>query len=711
MKEKIYSLEEYIKKINSYFEDSEEHNDKIDRYLYRGQADYSWPVKSSTCRFFSRNYPILDLTPSLMTDYVNRQKETIRKFTKENNAEYSLRHFGGDTPYIDFSRNCLVALYFACEELQGVKDGIVYLIEKGNVANIGEVVEINDGNNQAESRIRAQYACFVNPSKVEINKDILKKIFIDKDAKAKIIEQLEELQICRTTIYPDLMEYIRHQGQYTDVFKDEILNKIINLPESSYQEYPNVITSLLNLQNNKRITNNERKMIYCQLIKYYLNDKQPDKALEMLDEKALKENKIMEGDDRVGVSYKYGKETFFIIYSYMRGKCYLSKRMYKRALREFEEAIKDISKNENRELWKQKGLLDKIREIAREINNEMAYPMIKLDPRQLDKALKLLNYGNEMELQEKRGGLCYECGEYRKAIDEVKKLESDAAYNLRGRCYFEIHKAEGGCLEIARQCFNMAIDHTEEKNSLDHRYQLAVTYHDLDDNHYNDFDRAIEIYSKLSKNPFYSEDAMHKAAKYTHKKAKNGGSLNFKIMFEALTKYLDAIRGRKSENNATNFVDLAEVLWDIYLFEEKYPDREKETVSIKHDIQEELGKLTTFRESGQKEVHKLLNTVNTAKLTDKTNLLLMITYLLQIVVAIYPKDEYAYRQLGIVYEELWRNSDNVDYIDKALDAYNNSRYFYVKKGMYYKYEKVQSVLEELNVKIKFLIDIQLKNEK
>jgi|GEM_PF-4213305 hypothetical protein len=48
----------------------------------------------------------------------------------------------------------------------------------------------------------------------------------------------------------------------------------------------------------------------------------------------------------------------------------------------------------------------------------------------------------------------------------------------------------------------------------------------------------------------------------------------------------------------------------------------------------------------------------------------MNVYLLQIVVAIYPEDEYAFNKLGILYETLWQNSKNEDYADKALAAYN-----------------------------------------
>lgn len=706
--EKIDSLQTYLQKIDSIFKKSEE-----SELLYRGQADYYWPIKSSACRFFSMTYPILELSPTLMTDYIEKQKETIKKFTNEENPHYSLRHFGGHTPYIDFSRNCLVALYFACEELQGLEDGAVYIVP--NSTQIGELDEISYRNNQAESRMRAQYACFINPSGIEVDKQKLVELIIDKDAKAEIIRQLKQLQISRTTIYPDLMEYIKQQGQYTDVFKDVILEEIIKLQEDDYKKYPDVITSLLNLQRYKRITNDERKMIFCLLIKYYIKNMQPDKALEMLDEISLKENKIIENGHNASVVYQYKNKAHLTIFSFMRGQCYILKKMYKRALHEFEKAIQEIDIDDNRKFWEGKNLLHEVIKIRTDIRNKMAYPMIKLNPENLPDALELLSYDNETGRKEKRASLYYECGKFNEAIEEVKNLKTDTVENLRGRCYIGLHKEQKGqgvYLELARESFKKAAERTDIIHSLDHKYKLASTYLEKI-NHRNDFDEAIKIYDELSRKPFLNEDAKHKVAKYTHKKAQNEDSLDFAILAKAVQCYIAAIKDRRRNNNAMNFVDLAEILSDIYQFEDKYPEREKETAEIKKQIHEEFKKLTKFRESEQSEIRKLLNTIKDIELTDKNSLLFMNVYLLQIVVAIYPEDEFAYNKLGILYETLWQNSKNEDYADKALAAYNNSRYFYIKKGMFFKKEKamVKDFLDTLNNKINSLIVEQLKYEK
>lgn len=715
----IHSLQEFLVKIGEKFKELGDCEDMVDKYIYRGQADRDWPISSSACRFFSRTYPILDLTVELLRKYVERQNEVIRKFTNEPNPQWSLRHFGGNTPYLDFSRNCLIALYFACEELQGLKDGAVYIVkmcEDGSASEIGRLVEINYGDNQAISRVKAQSALLIEPSEVQVDKCVLTEWIIDKNAKEDIICQLEQLHICRTTIYPDLMEYIRYQGQYTDVFKDEILRKIEESPDFYYQKYPDIITSLQNLLNNKRISNNERKMAYCQLIKYYLYYKRPEKALEILDETYLKESKITEdmGDH---IIYRYEGTVRLLICSYMRGRCYLSQGMYRRAYQELSDAIKEIDWNNKREYWEEKKLSDEVQENLRLIHNEIAYPKIKLNPEELTGVLETLQYENLIDLKKKQAGLLYESGRYEEALKEIEEISpsDDVVYDLRARCHLQMYRNKNPRLALKRirNLFKEAINLDPNCTNVGYRYNLALSYVGWKEEDIDDFDSAIAVFDELSKNEWYCEEAMHEAAKYVHIKAKSKGKLDFQMLDEAVSKYIEAIKKRKNENNAMNFVDLAEVLSDIYRFEKAHPESAVEIDNIKRRYLDKIKTLEGFRECGQTEVQKLWNIIRDIEFKDANSMLLMNMYLLQIVVAIYPEDEYGFNKLGKVYEELWKVNKDSRYADKAIDAYNSARYYFVRKGLYYNEEEKEAsyYLTNLNKKIHSIIKKRYKEEK
>lgn len=101
-----------------------------------------------------------------------------------------------------------------------MKDETVYIVKicnGGGPLKTGRFVEINYDDNQEVSRVKAQNVILIEPSEVQVDKCVLTEWIIDKNTKEDIIRQLERLHICRTIIYPDLMEYIRYQGQYTDV--------------------------------------------------------------------------------------------------------------------------------------------------------------------------------------------------------------------------------------------------------------------------------------------------------------------------------------------------------------------------------------------------------------------------------------------------------------------------------------------------------------
>ncbi len=83
-------------------------------------------------------------------------------------------------------------------------------------------------------------------------------------------------------------------------------------------------------------------MAYCQLMRYYLYHKCPEKVLEILDATYLKESKITE-DMSEYIICGYKRTVHLLICSYMGGYCYLSQGIYKRVYQELVDAIWEIT--------------------------------------------------------------------------------------------------------------------------------------------------------------------------------------------------------------------------------------------------------------------------------------------------------------------------------------------------------------------------------
>ena len=97
-------------------------------YLYRGEPEYYTTISSSLYRAY--NEP--DFSPVTIEDIQQEMLEEAGRYTDETDEEAiltQLQHYGGATNLIDFTTDCLIALFFACDG--GVdKDGRVILLRE-----------------------------------------------------------------------------------------------------------------------------------------------------------------------------------------------------------------------------------------------------------------------------------------------------------------------------------------------------------------------------------------------------------------------------------------------------------------------------------------------------------------------------------------------------------------------------------------------------
>jgi len=212
--------------------------------LYRGQANSSWKLDSSLTReskYINHEAEMYYEILSLKTDsFVNDRTVYERLIT--------MQHFGMPTRLMDVTRNPLVAIFFACNNLQRANvDGIVYTFKKENKDFLnfedekleklrilfdksnGKTIDLSKdpflskiwfirgvAKNQ---RINSQSGDFIFVgSGTNVEKELidLPKLTIVIDAKTKktLLEQLESLNIHGGAVYPDLTHmsnYIRNK--------------------------------------------------------------------------------------------------------------------------------------------------------------------------------------------------------------------------------------------------------------------------------------------------------------------------------------------------------------------------------------------------------------------------------------------------------------------------------------------------------------------
>ena len=114
-----------------------------------------------------------------------------------------LQHLGYPTPYIDFTKDCLVSLYFACRESFS-QDGRIIILGCNSNHEIKDMT--NAGFSVAKERAIAQKSVMLK--RLELNKaeDNYQEIYIPAHLKTKILQYLEDCGINSETLFPDTLE-------------------------------------------------------------------------------------------------------------------------------------------------------------------------------------------------------------------------------------------------------------------------------------------------------------------------------------------------------------------------------------------------------------------------------------------------------------------------------------------------------------------------
>lgn len=203
-------------------------------WIYRGQADILWPLRPKAGRpeyFLEENeercnkgYPPRDL--GRFKDW-REQAVAYTKSLPDNDLEclaYA-QHYGLATRLLDWTKNPLVALYFAAES-ESSKDGAVYCYLSWRIIEAHKT-QLNSINNIVlylprpfDRRILAQGGVFTfhpqpeipltpdkpHPDAAQIAPDGVDLVVfrVLADTKKILLRQLSDIGINRKTLFPDL---------------------------------------------------------------------------------------------------------------------------------------------------------------------------------------------------------------------------------------------------------------------------------------------------------------------------------------------------------------------------------------------------------------------------------------------------------------------------------------------------------------------------
>ena len=192
-------------------------------YLYRGEpehyqeAPYYGKVSSNLYRVFLEDEEFDVETEQLDIEVVQKgMLEEAKKYLRTTGSDCELlvemQHYGGKTNLIDFTTDCFIALFFACEQFASENGRII--CEKKELLN-PSVKEPPEPIN----RVVAQKSIFVRPSKGFINPSEDDVINIPANLKVPMLEYLRTAHdISTETIYNDIHGFIRYQNDHLEAY-------------------------------------------------------------------------------------------------------------------------------------------------------------------------------------------------------------------------------------------------------------------------------------------------------------------------------------------------------------------------------------------------------------------------------------------------------------------------------------------------------------
>ena len=189
-------------------------------YIYRGEPKCHKTVSSGLWRLLQKGDGIGMTVPDIK-HMRKKYLEDARRYARDTDIddfelEAQLQHNGGKTTLIDFTTDCLIALFFACDG-KPAEDGRVILLKQDETTR-----DWIEKPKDPEHRVIAQKSIFVQPPEGFIEQcKYDEPIKIRKDLKEPMLDYLRKHHgIFPQSIYNDLQGYIKHQKKHHEAYNN-----------------------------------------------------------------------------------------------------------------------------------------------------------------------------------------------------------------------------------------------------------------------------------------------------------------------------------------------------------------------------------------------------------------------------------------------------------------------------------------------------------
>lgn len=239
------------------------------KWVYRGQNNAAWPVKTSLYRLFEDSTEIIKLSSNKNRQFAkdSHEKLLIKKFKANAHLYLSstpdegdtlewlslMQHFGAPTRMLDVTLSPHIACYFALES--GHEDAAIYAFNYARIKKIdSEISSVLNKKNQifknhknaksfiiahesmfANERLLSQQGLFLVPSSnyhtfdelldvYGAGGDVCKKIILNSRLRYEGVERLRGMNITSSTLFPGIDGFcksLKHQ-----VYENSNLQKI-----------------------------------------------------------------------------------------------------------------------------------------------------------------------------------------------------------------------------------------------------------------------------------------------------------------------------------------------------------------------------------------------------------------------------------------------------------------------------------------------------
>ena len=185
-------------------------------YLFRGESAHYEHVSSGLYRKLnSVDASLVEKITEVEQGIIEAAKSYANMAGRSDDAVLSeLQHYGGKTNLIDFSKDCLVALFFACGE-PSAQDGRVICLKQ---ARIDYAIVMPAENH---SRVIAQKSVFVKSPTGVVVPDDADVVAVPKDLKRQLLIYLERVNgISHSSIYTDVVGFVDYQETLLNEYLD-----------------------------------------------------------------------------------------------------------------------------------------------------------------------------------------------------------------------------------------------------------------------------------------------------------------------------------------------------------------------------------------------------------------------------------------------------------------------------------------------------------